>query len=64
MVDPTYRPEEIEANPVWQLAFTLSELQNDTAPIGWSKYIFLAKCLLNLYEMKRRESTTPQHNQI
>jgi hypothetical protein len=53
--DPTYNRDEIAKNPEWQqLAFDLSEIQNDNAPIGWSKYIFVAKCLLGLYEMKRK----------
>jgi len=50
--DPTYNREEIDKNPVWQLAFILSEIQNDAAPIGWSKYIWVAKCLLDAYDMK------------
>lgn len=37
--DPTYVRAEIDANPVWKLAFYLSELRNDDAPIGWSRYI-------------------------
>lgn len=56
MPDPTYVKSEIEANPVWELAFTLSEIQNDNAPIGWSKYIPTATCLLGNYEIKRKTS--------
>ena len=51
MTDPTYVTEEIKKNPVWDLAFVLSEIQNDNAPIGWSKYIFVAECLLAHYEI-------------
>lgn len=54
MPDPTYVKEEIEANPVWQVAWVLSEIENDGAPIGWSKYIGTAKCLLAAFEMKRK----------
>lgn len=54
MSDPTYNSEEINANPVWQLAFTLSEIQNDNAPLGWSKYIWVAECLLATYEVRRK----------
>lgn len=54
MQDPTYDKIEINANPVWQLAFSISEIQNDNAPIGWSKYISLAKCLLDNYEIKKK----------
>ncbi len=37
--DPTYVMSEIEANPIWKEAYRLSDLYNDTAPIGWGKYI-------------------------
>ena len=47
MSDPTYVKEEIDANPEWKLAFLLSEIMNDGAPLGWSKYIWIAKCLLD-----------------
>lgn len=53
-MDPTYEKDKIAADPAWQLAFDLSEIQNDGAPIGWGRYIFTAECLLNLYEMKRK----------
>jgi hypothetical protein len=56
MIDPTFVREEIEANPVWQLAFSLSEIQNDNAPIGWSRYIYIAECLLANYEVKKKET--------
>lgn len=54
MNDPTYVQSEIDANPVWQLAFSLSEIQNDHAPLGWGRYIYVAECLLNNYEIKRK----------
>lgn len=54
MGDPTYELKAIEANPVWQLAFYLSEIQNDKAPIGWGKYIWIAECLLANYEITRK----------
>jgi hypothetical protein len=44
--DPTYVKEEIEANPVWYLAWVLSEVQNDRAPLGWSEWVYTAECLL------------------
>lgn len=55
MADPTYDSEAIAKNPVWQLAFDLSEIQNDSAPIGWGRYIFAAECLLGLYDVKRKQ---------
>lgn len=39
MNDPTYDTKLINAKPEWKIAFMLSELFNDNAPIGWSKYI-------------------------
>jgi hypothetical protein len=54
MIDPTYVKSEINSNPVWELAFTISELQNDNAPIGWSRYTTLAEMLLAIYEVKRK----------
>lgn len=55
MQDPTYNKEQIAANPEWDLAFVLSEIQNDKAPIGWSRYILAAKCLLAAFDIKRKE---------
>jgi hypothetical protein len=52
MSDPTYVKAEIEKNPVWHLAWVLSEIQNDSAPIGWSKYVWVAECLLGSFDMK------------
>lgn len=43
MSDPTYVKAEIESNSVWALAFWLSEVHNDNAPIGWGKYIPIAE---------------------
>ena len=54
MTDPTYIQEEIEANPEWQLAFVLSEILNDNAPIGWSEHIMTAQCLLAAFDIKRK----------
>lgn len=54
MQDRTYNRNEIDANPVWELAFTISEIHNDNAPIGWSRYIPLAESLLHHYDIKRK----------
>ncbi len=43
MNDPTYVKAEIEKNLIWKMAFWLSELFNDNAPLGWSKYIPIAE---------------------
>jgi hypothetical protein len=53
--DPTYNTDEIEANPIWQLAFSLSQIRDDFAPIGWGKYIWTAECLLKNYDIRRKE---------
>lgn len=55
--DPTYNRDEINANQEWELAFTLSEIENDNAPIGWSRYLLTAQLLLHHYEIKRRPGT-------
>jgi hypothetical protein len=54
MIDPTYNRAEIDANPEWRLAFRLSEVDNDNAPIGWSRYVTLAAWLLRTFELKER----------
>lgn len=43
MDDPTYEEVVINRYPIWRLAFFLSELYNDNAPIGWSKYAEIAE---------------------
>ena len=55
MSDPTYVKEHIQANPEWDVAFVLSELQNDNAPIGWSNYIGSARALLKEFDIRRKE---------
>lgn len=50
--DPTYIQEEIQRNPIWKLAFTMSEIDNDNAPLGWGKYIRLARWILEDYSKK------------
>jgi hypothetical protein len=57
MADPTYDREQIRANPIWDLAFVLSEIQNDAAPMGWSKYIWVAECLLAAFDITRKPET-------
>lgn len=53
LIDPTYLPHEIQANPAWALAFEMSEVDNDQAPIGWAQYIALARWLLRTYRLTR-----------
>lgn len=53
--DLTYDRNEINSDPVWKLAFVLSEIMNDNAPIGWSRFIWVAECLLANYEITERK---------
>lgn len=46
MSDPTYDPEVLRTNGVWQIAFVISEMVNDAAPVGWSRFIPLANQVL------------------
>lgn len=55
MNDPTYNRDEIKKNPEWDLAFVLSEIQNDDAPLGWSRYLGMAQCLLAYYDIKPKQ---------
>ena len=61
MPDLTYNRKEIEKDPVWELAFTLSEIENDNAPIGWCQYIATAKCLLAKYDISRKTKKETDH---
>lgn len=53
--DPTYIKEVIDSKPEWKLAFELSEVDNDNAPLGWFDYIHLAHHLLLKYELKEKK---------
>ena len=48
--DPTYVAAEISANPIWALAFSLSEVDNDNAPLGWFRYIHVARWVIENYK--------------
>lgn len=54
MSDPTYDKAEINKNPEWELAFVMSEIMNDDAPIGWGKYIGPARGLLAHFNIKAK----------
>ena len=54
--DPTYDKKEIERRLDWKLAFLLSELANDDAPMGWSRYIPIAqRALKDAQELPKHE---------
>ncbi len=59
--DPTYVRAEIDANPTWALAFRLSEVDNDNAPIGWGRYIGLASWLLATFNMREKNGQNLGH---
>lgn len=52
MNDPTYIHAQINADPAWKLAFEMSEQVNDNAPIGWGRYIPLARWVLQNFDRK------------
>jgi hypothetical protein len=56
--DPTYNTELIQANRLWHVAWVLSEIRNDSAPIGWSRYISDAECLLAAFDMTPKRAPT------
>jgi hypothetical protein len=56
-MDPTYVKTEIEANPEWKLAHWMSEIDNDNAPIGWGRYIPLARAILAKFDLTERDVT-------
>lgn len=56
MSDPTYNIEQIRSKPEWHLAWVLSEIMNDRAPIGWGSYIFAAECLMNSFDITPKSS--------
>jgi hypothetical protein len=39
-------------DPVDRLAHYLSEVHNDAAPMGWHRYRFLAKSLIDKFDLK------------
>jgi hypothetical protein len=52
--DPTYNKEKIDQDPVWKLAFWMSEIDNDNAPIGWSRYTILSRAILNKFNLEEK----------
>lgn len=47
MNNETYDRSIISRNPVWATAFIISECINELAPLGWSKYIWIAEEIEN-----------------
>lgn len=54
MNDPTYVRSVIDADPAWRLAFWMSEVDNDAAPLGWGRYIPMARALLSRYTIEEK----------
>jgi hypothetical protein len=59
--DPTYDRERIDRDPVWKLAFWMSEIDNDAAPIGWFRYVHLARALIDTFEPTKKPTTPSLH---
>lgn len=55
--DPTYNIKEIKANPTWHLAWALSEWHNDSAPIGWGRYLQIANFITEHFDITPKESS-------
>jgi hypothetical protein len=53
--DPTYDRTKIRANPVWELAFVMSEIEYDAAPMGWGNYLSLAEGIMANFEVTPKE---------
>lgn len=49
-----FERDKIAENPTLQLAWDISQIVDDDAPLKWYKHVFTAKCLLSGYEMKRK----------
>lgn len=54
--DPTYVKAEIEKNPVWKIAFVLSECLNHNAPLGWGRYIWVAEAIVADSKPKKKKN--------
>lgn len=54
MNDPTYIKSDINDNPIWKLAWQLSEIDNDNAPINWGRYIPMARWIIENYNIKEK----------
>lgn len=64
MKDPTYVRSQIDANPEWKLAFRLSEVDNDNAPIGWYRYAILARWLLQTFTIEEKSQPNERGNAL
>lgn len=53
--DPTYDRDQIRMNGTWGIAFIISEMVNDGAPIGWGRYIPLAEEVLKKAQAEERK---------
>jgi hypothetical protein len=50
---PSYpTKEERKKHPTWDVAFVLSEIMNDNAPIGWKDYLYAAEALVRHYDIE------------
>lgn len=68
MEDPTYNTEEIKQNPIWHVAWVLAQIKDDNAPLGWSKWISTAECLLGTFDIipkkEKKNDNTKRHKKV
>lgn len=64
MTDPTYDKSKINANPVWKIAFVLSECKNDSAPIGWGNWIWVAEAVIKAQNDKAKKRKKVSFNNL
>lgn len=53
--DPTYNINEIKSDPILYAAWIMSECLNDSAPIGWHKYVWIVEELDKNQLIKKNE---------
>ena len=52
MLRHCYRTPDLN-DPAEKLAYIISKIHNDNAPLGWESYIPLAKTLIHTFEMSQ-----------
>jgi len=49
-----YEQDKINSNPKLELAWSISQILDDNAPINWWKHKSLATCLLANYKIEKK----------
>ena len=50
MSDPTYDRKAINRKTTWKIAYLISEMTNDDAPVGWGRFIPVAEVIVAMIE--------------